>query len=295
MGAQIQLEQNEFAPVQILGRSRLQPIHYELPIASAQIKSALLLAGLSGEGETLLTGKVQSRDHTERLFGHFGVKLTQTSDKISITGGQTLRAADVTVPADISSAAFWIIAALIVPGTTLELENISLNPTRTGILSVLTRMGAKIDTEITSHTPEPVGRICVRSSQLLATHIQADEIPSLIDELPLLAVLATFAEGTTRVEGAEELRSKETDRIEAVAINLRAMGAQIDTFPDGFSIQGPQPLHGARIQSWDDHRIAMAFSIAALQANGPTEISDPECVGISYPTFYETLREIVKS
>ncbi len=286
MGAKIHLNQGEFAPVTLHGSQPLHAISYELPVASAQLKSALLLAGLYADGTTHLSGKIKSRDHSERLLPHFGVHIDRSDTFLSISGGQTLHSSSVQVPSDLSSAAFWIGATLIVPHSVLELENISLNPTRTGILNVLHRMGATIQTEVTTPLPEPKGRLRVEYSQLKATDIEPDEIPSLIDELPLMAVLATFAHGTTRIRGAEELRTKETDRIAAIAKNLRAMGAQLETFPDGLSILGPQPLTGAQLESFGDHRIAMAFAIAALRARGPTEILDAECVDISYPGFF---------
>ncbi len=291
MGAEISLRESQFAPIQIQGRP-LQGITYDLPVASAQLKSALLLAGLFAEGTTCLRGKIQSRDHTERLLPQFGVKLSFAIDTVSIEGFQKLRGTEIQVPNDPSSAAFWIAAVLIVPKSELVLENISLNPTRIGFLTILKRMGANIETEITRSSPEPMGRIRVRSSQLEGTLVASEEVPFVVDELPLLAVLATFAHGITSVSGAEELRIKETDRIAAVAENLQKMGADVKTFPDGFSISGPQPLTGAKIDSYDDHRIAMAFSIAALQVKGPTEILSPECVSISYPQFFEVLERI---
>jgi 3-phosphoshikimate 1-carboxyvinyltransferase len=292
MGAHIQLSRNEYAPLQICGTEELKSIHYDLPVASAQLKSALLLAGLFAEGETILRGKISSRDHMERLLPHFGVELKITEQTISISGGQDLRPIRVEVPGDISSAAFWIVAATIVPHSEIELNRVSLNPSRTGILRVLERMGARIEVDLTTPYPEPMGKINVKSASLNATTISNNEIPSLIDELPLIAILATLAEGTTTIRGAQELRVKETDRIEAIATNLRKMGVQIETFPDGFSITGPQALKGAKIHSFHDHRIAMAFSIAALISQGPTEICESDCVNISYPTFYKTLQTL---
>jgi 3-phosphoshikimate 1-carboxyvinyltransferase len=293
MGAKIGLSNENYPPIQVLGSNRLKGLQYELPVASAQLKSAIILAGLFAEGTTHLTGKIHSRDHTERLLPHFGIQLETSHREISLIGGQTLSAASIRVPGDLSSAAFWIAAAAIVPNSHLELENVSLNPSRTGLLEVLKRMGVRIQLEMTETQPEPVGKLKVTSAPLCGTTIESHEIPSLIDELPLIAILATFAEGPTLVRGAEELRVKETDRIEAVAINLRAMGAEIETTPDGFLIMGPQPLRGSKVRSFDDHRIAMAFSIAALRAQGPTEILESDCVGISYPNFYRTLEELV--
>lgn len=294
MGALIELTDGDKAPVKLQGAARLKPLRYALPVASAQLKSALLLAGLFAEGTTTLTGLIRSRDHTERLLPHFGVSVEASAEAVSIRGGQKLRAAQVNVPSDISTAAFWMAAAALVPDSTIEMENISLNPSRVGILRVLERMGAGLQAELTEAEPEPVGRISVRSGELRGTRVLPDEVPSLIDEIPLIAVLATAAQGETEVSGAEELRVKESDRIEAVAANLRAMGGEIETWRDGFVIRGPQRLHGARIDPRDDHRIAMAFSIAGLIADGETEIEGAECVAVSYPDFYRHLRELVQ-
>jgi 3-phosphoshikimate 1-carboxyvinyltransferase len=289
MGARFELRENNFSPVQTFGNPNLRGILYDLPTPSAQLKSALLLAGLYANGKTSLGGKVASRDHTERLLPHFGVQIEQKTDHISIEGNQALHSASVQVPSDFSSAAFWLTAAAIIPESILELQNISLNPSRIGFLQALRRMGADIETQMTSSFPEPIGTIRIRNTPLQATTISEEEVPSLIDEIPLIAVLACHAEGKTQVQGAAELRVKETDRIEAVAANLRAMGGRIETFSDGFVIEGPQILQGGKINSFHDHRIAMAFSIAALRAKGPTEILHSECISISYPSFYQSL------
>ena len=209
-----------------------------------------------------------------------------------INGGQNLSGQKVRVPGDPSTAAFWLGAASLVADSKIEMEHISLNPSRTGFAQALQKMGAKIKTEVTVKDPEPMGTISVSRGELMGIHIHPEDVPSLIDEIPLLAILATQAQGQTVVEGAEELRVKESDRIEAVAQNLRAMGAQIEVRKDGFVINGPQKLKGAVIESFHDHRIAMAFSIAGLVAQGPTEIKNAECVGISYPAFFTTLREL---
>jgi len=301
MGAQIQLMDDQTPPMQMTGTRPLRPIHYSLPVASAQLKSAVLLAGLAAEGMTYLTGQTYSRDHTERLLKHFGVHVEATGQidnpnaSLSIQGGQTLSAANVNVPGDISSAAFWLGLGALIPCGKIEIQNVLLNPTRTGILSLLQKMGARIQFEITSTEPEPVGTIQVEHSELRGIDILPHEVPTLIDELPLVAILANFAHGTTTVRGAEELRVKETDRLEAIAKNLRAMGGEIELYRDGFAIHGPQTLRGAAIDSFGDHRIAMAFSVAALKAQGPSEIRESECVAISYPTFYETLAELTWS
>ncbi|HXP94420.1 MAG TPA: 3-phosphoshikimate 1-carboxyvinyltransferase [Candidatus Binatia bacterium] len=294
MGAHITLADGDVAPVRIDDGAPLHGIDYALPVASAQVKSSLLLAGALAEGTTVLRGLIHSRDHTERMLPHFGVHLDARRDEIVIEGGQPWHGARVVVPGDPSTAAFWIAAATIVPDSEVELQNILLNPTRIGFIDVLRRMGASIEAHVERTEPEPVGTLRVRSAQLRATTITGDEIPAMIDEVPLVAVLATFAHGTTAIRGAEELRVKESDRIETVAQNLRAMGAQVETLPDGFVIEGPQLLHGARIDTHGDHRVAMAFSIAALGAGGTTQIEGAECASVSYPKFYETLAELTR-
>lgn len=293
MGAKFELTNNDYAPLTVKGTD-LHGVNYELKVASAQIKTAITLAGLLAKGTTTITGEIHSRDHTERLLKHFGVQLDVRPDAVSITGGQKMKATTVQVPGDPSTAAFWMAAASLIPGAEVELHNIVLNPTRIGFLHALERMGANVQTKMTSENPEPIGTIRVTSGTLRGIKISKDEVPTLIDELPLLAVLATQAQGVTEVEGAEELRVKETDRIEAVAVNLRAMKAEIEVRPDGYRIEGVQKLHGAQINSFHDHRIAMAFSIAGLIAQGETEIQHPDCVGISYPGFFDTLKELTK-
>jgi 3-phosphoshikimate 1-carboxyvinyltransferase len=271
----------------------LTSFNFNLEVASAQVKSALLLAGLLCEGESQLTGKIKTRDHTERLLPYYGASLQVEEDHISIQGGKPLHGVQVQVPGDPSSAAFWMAAASLLPGSKVWLQSISLNATRTGFLEALLKMGALIEKQTRVDTPEPCGDIVVQSGALKGISISPEQVPSIIDELPLLAVLGAFAQGITEVRGAEELRVKETDRIEAVAANIRRMGGQIETFKDGFRIQGPQVLHGAFLESFDDHRIAMAFSIAALKAVGPTEINEAQCVAISYPDFFDNLERLV--
>ena len=291
MGAHFSLKDGNFAPLTVEG-APLIGIQYSLKVASAQIKTAIILAALSAQGTSEISGEIHSRDHTERLLSHFGVELQSGSQSVKIPGQQTLRAACLQVPGDPSTAAFWMAAACLIPGAEIELENISLNPTRIGFLRVLQRMGAHIEIEETQSKPEPVGKIRVKASQLKGVKIGREEIPSLIDEVPLFAVVASQAQGLSEVEGAEELRVKESDRLEAVTTNLRAMGATLESRKDGFAIQGRQQLRGCEIQSFHDHRIAMAFSIAGLVASGETGILDAECVAISYPDFFTTLREL---
>ncbi|MEO5969108.1 MAG: 3-phosphoshikimate 1-carboxyvinyltransferase [Bdellovibrionia bacterium] len=293
MGAKITLTREDFAPMTVAGGS-LQAVEYSLPVASAQLKTALIIAALSARGTTVLRGKIHSRDHTERMLAHFGIRIESNNTEIRIPGEQSLRPNAVQVPGDPSTAAFWLAAASLIPGAELKLEKVSLNPTRLGFVRVLERMGADLKIKITGENPEPVGTIEVRSAPLKGTRILKEEIPSLVDELPVLAVLASQAQGVTEVEGAEELRVKESDRLEALASNLRVMGVEVEVRADGFRIEGPQRLQGARIKTQKDHRIAMAFSVAGMVANGVTEIEDAECVGVSYPEFYKTLRELTQ-
>lgn len=291
MGAQLQLTNSDFAPLQIFGAD-LKGIDYELKIASAQIKTALILAALRAKGSTRLTGQIQSRDHTERLLKALGVEIKTSTTEIEIFGSQLIPASDKMIPGDPSTAAFWLTGACLVPSSKIAMKNICLNPSRIGFIRILQKMGAQIEIEITHEMPEPVGNIKLQSGGLKGVRIEPSEIPAMIDELPLLAVLATQAKGVTEVIGAEELRFKETDRIEAVATNLRLMGANIETRADGFLIEGPQKLRGAILDSFHDHRIAMAFSMAALIAEGQSLIQNADCVAISYPDFFETLESL---
>lgn len=292
MGARVSLSGAGVAPLEFTGTEALCAIDYELPVASAQLKTALLLAGLAANGRTRLRGKLRSRDHTERMLPRFGAKLHVSDDEISLEGGQRLRGTFVEVPGDPSSAAVWIAAALLARESDLTIHDVCLNPTRTGFVEVARRMGAQIETAMRRLQPEPIGSVRVAGSALRGITIGADEVPAIIDELPLLAVLATQARGRTQVRGAAELRVKESDRIEAIAAALRAMGAHVEIFDDGFAIEGPQALRGAVIDPRGDHRIAMAGAVAALAARGSTTILDAECVGVSYPSFFATLREV---
>jgi 3-phosphoshikimate 1-carboxyvinyltransferase len=288
MGAQIALQAGGTAPVTIAGRA-LHAIEYALPIPSAQLKSALLFAALSAEGTTRLEGEITSRDHLERMLPLFGVELDCSLREIRITGGQDLRGAFVAIPGDPSSAAYWLAAAAISPNADVEVHNVGLNRSRLGFVNALRGMGAVIEIVQASEEPEPAGSIRIRSAQLRAVQIDAPQIPGLVDELPLLAVVASQAEGTTVVRGASELRVKESDRIDATAAMLRSLGAEIETFEDGFAIEGPQRLTGGYVDPRSDHRIAMAAGIAGLVADKQTAISQPQCVGVSYPQFFSTL------
>ena len=298
MGAQIWgRQQNTLAPLAIQGQP-LKPIHYQSPIASAQVKSCILLAGLMTEGQTTVTEPALSRDHSERMLQAFGAKLSidHQTHSMTIFGGAKLEGQTVIVPGDISSAAFWLVAASIVPDSDLLIENVGVNPTRTGILEALAQMGADITLENSRLvTGEPVADLRVKSSKLNACTIKGEIIPRLIDEIPILAVAAAFAEGTTRIEDAAELRVKESDRLAVMAKELGNMGAKITEFSDGLEIQGGFPLTGAEVDSDTDHRIAMSLAIAALQAKGETAIHRAEAAAISYPTFVETLKKICQS
>jgi 3-phosphoshikimate 1-carboxyvinyltransferase len=296
MGAQIWgRKNNSLAPLAIAGQ-QLKPIHYHSPIASAQVKSCILLAGLMIEGKTTVTEPALSRDHSERMLQAFGAKLEidPATNSVTITGKPQLRGQQVVVPGDISSAAFWLVAAAIVPNSELVVENVGVNPTRTGILEVLEIMGADIRQENQRIVAgEPVADLRVKYSQLKATTIAGDLIPRLIDEIPILAVAAVFAEGKTIIKDAEELRVKESDRIAVMASELNKMGAQITELPDGMEITGGTALTGTDVDSYTDHRIAMSLAIAALNAKGTTYIHRAEAASISYPDFVDTLKQIV--
>jgi 3-phosphoshikimate 1-carboxyvinyltransferase len=280
-----------FAPLHITGKP-LKGIEYNLPMASAQLKTCLLLAGLFANGTTSVTEPTQSRDHTERLFEHFHAPLNKEGRALRVRGGTTLHGRDLLVPGDFSSAAFWIVAAAAMSGSSLTLTRVGLNPTRTGLLSVLLRMGGQIRETIEDNAAEPYGTLQVVGRQLRGTHIGGEEIANVIDELPILAVAAALAEGETVISNAEELRVKETDRIAAMAANLRAFGVPVEEKPDGMIIQGGAPLNGAQVESFGDHRIAMSCAILALFSRGPSRITDTGCIATSYPTFVQDLEQL---
>jgi 3-phosphoshikimate 1-carboxyvinyltransferase len=277
----------------VIQPARLKGICYEMPVASAQVKSAVLLAGLFAEGSTTVVEPAETRDHTERMFAAFSIPTRRDGQSIRIDGGQIPRACDFTIPGDISSAAFWLVAAAALPGSRLLIRHVGLNPTRTAILKVLTRMGAKLLAGEPSPTGEPIGDIEIHGATLTGTTLLESEVPNLIDEIPVIAVAAALARGTTVIRKARELRVKETDRIHTVVHNLRAMGAVVEEFDDGMEIQGGHPLHGAELDSFGDHRIAMAFAIAGLFATGPTVIRNTDCVNTSYPGFARHLDAIL--
>ncbi len=293
MGARIKGQGDRImAPLVITGREKLTPIQYESPVASAQIKSAIMFAALKADGKTTITEPHPSRDHTERMMNYLLVKNIREGDIVSIWGGQIPESRDIVVPGDISSAAFWIVAAAARKGARLLIDNVGLNPTRIGVLSVMIRMGAKIIERIDESGCEPMGSIEVVGDGLTGTEIGGSEIPTLIDEIPILAVAAALAEGKTVIKDAQELRVKESDRISAVAESLRRMGVPVDEFADGMEITGGQKLKGAEINSLGDHRIAMAFAIAGLFAEGETVIKGVECIETSYPGFIRELKQL---
>ena len=293
MGARITAEGGDGRAPLVIEGGELQGIAYNSPVASAQVKSAVLLAGLFAKGTTSVTEPEQSRDHSERMLAWHVAHPRRNGLTVSVLGGQSLESRDFDVPGDISSAAFWLVAAAAQPGARLMVRNVGLNPTRTGILAVLIRMGAHVNEMVEISEGEPRGSVEVRGTRLKATTIGGKEIPNVIDELPILAVAAALAEGRTVIRDAKELRVKETDRIAAVAMNLRAFGVQVDEREDGMEIVGGCPLHGAEVQSFGDHRIAMSAAILGLFSEGQTIIHDTDCVATSYPGFYETLQSVV--
>jgi len=297
MGAKVKATApDETAPLTIEGTS-LNAIEYLSPVASAQVKTCVLLAALYAEGVTSVTEPHQSRDHTERLLPDYGVDVAHQDRTIALEGGPTLHAYDCIVPGDFSSAMFFIVLAACTPGAMLTLRRVGMNPTRIGALRVLRRMGAKVGFEVSDYMAEagsePRGDIIVRGGPLEATTIGGDEIPNVIDELPVLAVAAAFASGRTVIKDATELRVKESDRIATTVANLRAMGAAAEETEDGMIIEGLAALEGAALDSFGDHRIAMAFAVAGMLADGETRISNTACVATSFPAFYSIVEQVL--
>ena len=291
MGAHIiARDNNRYPPLAIKG-GNLLPIRYVMPVASAQVKSSLILAGLYTEGDTEIVEPIQSRDHSEKMLPAYGADLTVEGLGITVKGGRELLALDMQVPGDFSSAAFFIVAALLIPGAEITARNVGLNPTRTGLLKVLKNMGAAIEiSNIHAVSGEPVADIyCRREAPLKAVSITGEIVPSLIDEFPILCVAAALAEGTTTITGAEELRVKESDRIKTIASELRKMGVELEEYPDGLSIKGAERLLGAEVESHGDHRIAMSMAVAALAAEGKTVINGASAVDISFPGFFDII------
>ena len=287
------------APLKVHGSNRLNPITYKLPVASAQVKSAVLFAGLNAKGPTTVIETSPTRDHTERLFNGFGVPVTTNGDlSVTLDGPARFTGGSITIPGDVSSAAYFVAAAMLLPESRLTIDGVGLNPTRAAFLSVLTSWGAHISTDdLQTERNEPFGTINVRGGLTGTTSdrtLSRSIIPSLIDELPLLAVVGSQIDGGIQIRDAAELRHKESDRLATTAANLRAMGAEVEEFDDGLAVSGPTQLHGALIDSHGDHRIAMAFSVAALIAEGETEIVGHECVAISFPEFFPLLESSSK-
>ncbi|WP_141433332.1 3-phosphoshikimate 1-carboxyvinyltransferase [Bacillus sp. 03113] len=294
MGAAIDgRKEGEFTPLSLRG-GNLQPIEYKLPVASAQVKSAILFAGLQAGGTTTVIEPQATRDHTERMIRRFGGEISVDNKKINVTGGQTLTGTNIHVPGDISSAAFFLVAGAIVPNSEIVLKHVGLNPTRTGIIDVMKAMGADIEIQINeSEEFEPTGDIIIRTSQLKGTIIEGDLIPRLIDEIPVIALLATQAEGQTIIKDAHELKVKETNRIDTVVNELKKLGASIEATDDGMIIQGNPHLKGGQVSSHGDHRIGMMLAVAALISEKEVLLENPEAISVSYPSFFEHLDSLI--
>lgn len=295
MGADITSELgNDCAPLIINGR-KLKGIHYNSPVASAQVKSCVLLAGLYADGETSVTEPYVSRNHTELMLNAFGGSCTTVGTTATVTSDPVLTGQKIVVPGDISSAAYFLVAGLITENSEITIKNVGINPTRDGIIDVIKMMGGDMTfANVNADSGEPTADITVKTSSLKGCVIEGDIIPKLIDEIPVIAILACFAEGETVIKDAAELKVKESNRIDVMVNNLSAMGADITGTDDGMIIRGGKPLHDAVIHSRKDHRIAMSFAIAAMCAEGETEILDADCVNISYPDFYRDLEKLQK-
>lgn len=292
MGARFMARKGGYLPLSIKG-GNLRGIFHPMEISSAQVKSALLLAGLKADGQTTVNEPSASRDHTERMLGYFGATLNLSQKSVTINGGQKLEARDIIVPGDPSSAAFPIVWAAAVPGSEIIVHDVCLNTTRTGFLAVLERMGAHIErVNVHDRAGEPVGDIIVRGSELQGTTIAGDEIPSLIDEIPILVVAAALASGTTVITDAKELRVKETDRITALVQGLSRLGAQVEELDDGLIIKGQAQLSAGNISTFSDHRIAMSFFILSMASGIDIHLDNSECVNISYPTFFTDMEKL---
>ena len=294
MGADIWgRKDGQFAPLSIKG-SKLNPFQYTLPVASAQVKSALLLAGLYAAGGTIIKEPLLTRDHTEKMLEIIRADIKISPPEIKIKGGKELRGTDIFIPGDISSSAYFIAAASILRDSQIIIKQVGVNPTRTGIIEILKKMGTKIDilnSQMKSN--EPQADLMIEYSKLKGVEIKKENVPFLIDELPLIAVVATQAQGKTVVSGARELRVKETDRIKAIVSELKKMGADIEEREDGFVVNGPTRLQGAVCENYNDHRIAMSLAVAALLAEGKTVIKNSECISISFPGFEKTLQKLI--
>lgn len=291
MGAVIEARDGRFPPLAIHG-SALRPIDYTLPVASAQVKTCVLFAGMFAEGETVVREPVRSRDHTEIALREFGAQITTAKRVITLKGRPALEAQELLVPADLSSAAFFLVAALLVPGSDLYLRGVGLNPTRSALLDFLLSAGASLEVvNLEQINGELIGDLHVRHAPIRGGVIEGEVAAALIDEIPVLAVLGAASEQGLTVRDAQELRVKETDRIQTVLDNLRRMGVHAEEAPDGMHIPGGQKFHAANFDSFGDHRIAMAFAIAALHADGPCEMEGAEAASVSFPSFYELLAQ----
>jgi 3-phosphoshikimate 1-carboxyvinyltransferase len=302
MGAEVDCRDGRLPPLRVRA-APLRGIAYEPPVASAQVKSCLLLAGLLAEGETIVREPVQTRDHTERMLAAAGAGIRRSGDELTVSPAERLESGDVPVPADFSSAAFFLVAALIVPGSELALREVGINATRIGLLTVLARMGVEMGgahaasaamtvNEISEPGPEPQATLSVRSAELTGTTVSREEVPAAVDELPLIGLLGCFATGETVVAGAEELRQKESDRIAGVVEGLAGLGAEIEGRPDGFAVQGTGELRGGRLDARGDHRLAMLGAIAGLASRDGVEVDGIESVAVSYPGFERDLRRL---
>jgi 3-phosphoshikimate 1-carboxyvinyltransferase len=293
MGAKITAREGNFLPMTVEGNPGLKPINYKSPVASAQVKSCVLLAGLNTKGETVFTESVKSRDHTERMMKAFGADVKVTGLSVSVTGPAKLKAKNLTVPGDISSAAFFLVAGCLASKEGITLKNVGINPSRDGILEVLEKMGASIEIgNLREVSGEPVADITVKKSNLRAVQITREMIPRLIDEIPVIALAATQAQGQTVISGAAELRVKESDRIKTVLAALTKMGAKVTEKADGMVIEGPVQLKGAVIDSCGDHRLVMMAAVAGIIAGGGVKIRNTDCVNTSYPGFLQDMKKI---
>jgi 3-phosphoshikimate 1-carboxyvinyltransferase len=303
MGARVECREGRLPPLRLHG-TRLRGIDYELPVASAQVKSCLLLAGLLADGETTLREPVPSRDHTERMLAAMGATLRRSDTEVTIEPAERLEAGDVPVPGDFSSAAFFIAAGLLVPGSELNLREVGINRNRIGLLSILSRMGVEMGgpheggramtvRDIREPGPEPIASLHVAHTGLRGAHVTAEDVPGAIDELPLVALLGCFADGETLVEGAAELRAKESDRIAGVVEGLAGLGAEIEARPDGFAVRGAGRLRGGTLDARGDHRLAMLGAIAGLASDEGVEVRGFEAVSVSYPRFERDLRSLL--
>jgi 3-phosphoshikimate 1-carboxyvinyltransferase len=294
MGARITAQEGATAPLRISG-GRLKAIQYKMPVASAQVKTALLFAGFYADGETCIEEPVRTRDHGELALRAFGAEIKQEGKEVKIVGGQGLSAIEAKIPGDMSSAAFFLCAAVLFPGSQLAITGLLMNPTRSRLLDILSSMGARISvTRFEKRHGELAGTVQVEGRTLAGATIAGADTAELIDEIPVLAAIAPYTENGMEIRDARELRVKESDRIAAIARNLRAMGAQVEEREDGLRIPGGQKLHGAEIDSFGDHRIAMAFAVAALRASGETHIRGAEAAAISYPGFFDALDSVLQ-